>query len=240
MTAPDGLPFDAPGSTSDVPGHSFHAEFPGAVLAPSIAPSPSRIVPCGVRLKDAVLALAAARGTDVSALAAAGLLLRPDEAAPDPGESDETGSATLAVRLPIAAADQAIRRALAAAVTLADPGSRIVPAAEIERLEAVVETLGYRNKALAHALKRLSFQPLDGPITEVRDAAQLLGFINQWCFDEDQVRRRFRELAPVYHPDTGVAACRERMAQLIDARNLLVRHVRTVYSSGRWIGRRAV
>ncbi|PWC34614.1 hypothetical protein [Azospirillum sp. TSO35-2] len=199
-----------------------------------------RVVPCGARFRDAVLDLAAARGAGVPALTTAALLLAP-EGAPDPGIRDAGGEALLEVGSCAAfgtASDVAVRKALAAALALADPGARILPAEDVRRLEAAVETLGYRNKTLAHALQRLSFQPLDGRITEVRDAAQLFGFVNEWCFDEEQVRRRFRELAPVYHPDTGIVACRERMGQLLDARNLLVRHVRTVYSSGDWVARR--
>lgn len=169
-------------------------------------------------------------------LVAAALLLAP-KAGADPGLRDPEGEALLEVG-ETDASDGAIRKALAAALALADPGARILPGEDVRRLEAAVETLGYRNKTLAHALQRLSFQPLDGRITHVRDAAQLFGFVNEWCFDEDQVRRRFRELAPVYHPDTGIVACRERMGQLIDARNLLVRHVRSVYGSGDWMTRR--
>jgi hypothetical protein len=193
-------------------------------------------VPCGAHFRAAVLELAALRGVGVSALVTAALLLAPEGAA-DPGLQDSGGEAVLEVE-GVEAGDAAIRRALAAALALADPGARILPAEDVRRLEAAVETLGYRNKTLAHALQRLSFQPLDGQITEVRDAAQLFGFVNEWCFDEDQVRRRFRELAPVYHPDTGIVACRERMGQLIDARNLLVHHVRSVYSSGDWLAKR--
>ncbi|WP_345773884.1 hypothetical protein [Azospirillum endophyticum] len=170
------------------------------------------------------------------ALAAAALLLAPEGGA-DPGPRDAGGEGVLEVG-GTHAGDGAIRRALAAALALADPGARILPAEDVRRLEAAVETLGYRNKTLAHALQRLSFRPLDGRITDVRDAAQLFGFVNEWCFDEDRVRRRFRELAPVYHPDTGIVACRERMGQLIDARNLLVRHVRSVYGSGDWMAGR--
>ncbi len=237
MTAPDGLPFDTPDGPSAGAGHAFRVDFPMADPALPATRS-GRFLRCGARLKAAVLALAAARGSDASALATAALLLRPDDGAPDPGESDAEGSASLLLLRSVVAPDPAVRRALAAALVLADPAARIVPAADVGRLEAAVETLGYRNKALAHALKRLSFQPLDGRIVELRDAVQLFGFVNEWCFDEDRVRRRFRELAPVYHPDTGMVACRERMAQLIDARNLLIRHVRTVYSSGAWAARR--
>lgn len=199
-------------------------------------PAPGRSVPCGARFRVAVLELAALRGVGVPTLVTAALLLAPEGAA-DPGLSDSGGEAVLEVE-GVEASDAAIRKALAAALALADPGARILLAEDVRRLEAAVETLGYRNKTLAHALQRLSFQPLDGQITEVRDAAQLFGFVNEWCFDEDQVRRRFRELAPVYHPDTGIVACRERMGQLIDARNLLVHHVRSVYSSGDWLAKR--
>ncbi|RJF84693.1 J domain-containing protein [Azospirillum cavernae] len=230
MTIPDGVPFDA----LDLPSG-------GSAIAPHLiaeSPPPRRL-PCGVRLRDAVLALAAARGTDAGALALAAQLLLPD-GADDPGESDTEGAAVLVLRASVGGDDAALRRALAAAVALADPGFRVIPAGDVGRLEAAVETLGYRNKTLAHALKRLSFQPLEGQITEVRDAALMFGFLSEWCFDEDLVRRRFRELAPVYHPDTGVVACRERMAQLIDARNILIHHVRTVYASGAWVARRAL
>jgi len=224
MIVPDGLSHDAPEGT---PLRAALAGAPAALV---------RSVPCGVGLIQSVRALAALRETDVPALASAALLLMPDAAA-DPGEHDQDGTAFLTIHATITASDSAIRRALAAAVVLADPGFRILAAADVGRLEAAVETLGYRNKTLAHAVKRLSFQPLDGRILELRDAVQMFGFVNEWCFDEDQVRRRFRELAPVYHPDTGVVACRERMGQLIDARNLLVRHVRTVYGSGEWLAR---
>ncbi|MGA1855805.1 hypothetical protein VH569_07450 [Azospirillum sp. 11R-A] len=200
------------------------------------SPTPGRAVPCGARFRAAVLELAAARGAGVPMLVAAALLLAP-KAGADPGLHDPEGEALLEVG-ETDASDAAIRKALAAALALADPGARILPGEDVRRLEAAVETLGYRNKTLAHALQRLSFQPLDGRITHVRDAAQLFGFVNEWCFDEDQVRRRFRELAPVYHPDTGIVACRERMGQLIDARNLLVHHVRSVYGSGDWMARR--
>ncbi|MFP5513030.1 MAG: hypothetical protein ACLGJC_08115 [Alphaproteobacteria bacterium] len=198
-----------------------------------------RSLPCGARFRASVLELAAARGVGVPMLVTAALLLAPDGAA-DPGQHDAGGEVLLEVgsATPSDASDAAIRKALAAALALADPGARILPGEDVRRLEAAVETLGYRNKTLAHALQRLSFQPLDRRITEVRDAAQLFGFVNEWCFDEDQVRRRFRELAPVYHPDTGIVACRERMGQLIDARNLLVHHVRSVYGSGDWMAKR--
>ncbi|MBP2292321.1 hypothetical protein [Azospirillum rugosum] len=242
MTAPDGFPLDALDSRSDAPVRSEADLFPGsataAVAPPDAPPVATYAVSCPARFAAAVLTLARARGIDLSALASAALMLAPDRM-PDPGVPDEPDErAVLVLRLAPGLDDAAVRRALAAALALADPGLRLVPVAEVGHLEAAVETLTYRNKALAHALERVSFRPLDGPMTQVRDAAQLFGFVNEWCFDEDRVVKRFRELAPVYHPDTGVVACRERMAQLIDARNLLIRHVRTAYHSAAWADRR--
>lgn len=242
MTAPDGIPFDALDSRSDALVHSAEGFFPASAAGPAPRrPVPHTVgyaVPCRARFAAAVLTLAHARGVDASALAASALVLAPDRMADPgaPGEGEEW--AYLELRLAPGLDDAAIRRALAAALALADPDVRLVPAAEVGQLEAAVETLNYRNKALAHALERVSFRPLDGQVTHVRDAAQLFGFVNEWCFDEDRVVKRFRELAPVYHPDTGVVACRERMAQLIEARNLLIRHVRTAYASGAWSKRR--
>lgn len=240
MTPPDGFSLDALDSRPDAPWSAAPSVAAPSVAPPSVA---AYAVPCRAGFAAAVQALARARGVGVSALASCALLLvpdrMPDPGVPDPGIPDSAEErAVLALRLQPGLEAAAIRRALAAALALADPGLRLVPAAQLGHLEAAVETLTYRNKALAHALERVSFRPLDGPMTQVRDAAQLFGFINEWCFDEDRVVKRFRELAPVYHPDTGVVACRERMAQLIDARNLLIRHVRTAYRSGAWAERR--
>lgn len=239
MTAPDGFPLDALDDRSDVQGRSVVGAFPSAFADSNPARGVHSVlytVPCGARFRDAVLHLADRRGCEAAALAGAALLLGVD-AVPDPGIPEDDAPAFLELRLAPGLDDGAIRRALAAALGGAE-GWRLMPAAEVARLEGRIESLEYRNKALVNALERVSFQPLAGGLTQVRDAASMFGFANEWCFDEDRVVRRFRELAPVYHPDTGMVGCRERMAQLIEARNLLIRHVRTAYSSGEWVGRR--
>ncbi|HEY0832546.1 MAG TPA: hypothetical protein VGE72_01445 [Azospirillum sp.] len=250
MTAPDGFPMDALDHQSCV-GRSGVGRFgvhahPGAF--PAATPTTGRpgvhsvayTVPCSAALCSAVLDLAARRNVGVAELAGSVLLLTdPALRVPDPGAPEGEEASFLELRLQPGLDDPTIRRALATALALADPAAwRLVAEAEVARLETAVEKLDYRNKALSNALERVSFQPLDGKLTQVRDAASLFGFVNEWCFDEDRVVRRFRELAPVYHPDTGVVGCRERMAQLIEARNLLIRHVRTAYSSGAWVNRR--
>lgn len=235
MTAPDGLPLEPPAEPDGLARLAFFAGSVAAAPAAGGGRSVAYQVPCDGGLAARVSALAARRGSEPSALAAAALLLGGSRLAalaedPGPGESPVLVELRLAPGLD----DAAIRRALTLTLALADPAGGVVPADHAGRLEARVESLEYRNKALANALERVAFLPLDGQVSAVRDAAQIFGFANEWCFDEDRVVRRFRELAPVYHPDTGVVGCRQRMAQLIEARNLLIHHVRTVYSSGAW------
>ena len=204
-------------------------------------------VPCLAGFRSAVLALAKRRGVDASELVRMVLtLVTPALRAgiPDPGDSSSDdrdnqlrrhGAAlqpapsltpTLVLRLAPGLDPGEIRRALAVALALDDPkGFRLIPANEHNRLTASVEKLEYRNRALTSAIERLSFRPRTGRLS-VREAALMLGFANEHECDEHLVTRRFRELAPIYHPDTGIMPCRERMGQLIDARNLLVRHLR--------------
>jgi hypothetical protein len=220
MTAPDGLAAEVFDAFDADQAQATVLAFPGAFSATSPPPpvadntdAPAALLPAP--LAQALARLAEERGVAVQALLDAARLLIG-------GDGPQTAGA--AAELILAAAGRGPQR--------------LVPAADIEKRETRIEMLEYRNKALTGALERVSFQPLDGGVREVRDAAQIFGFANEWCFDEDRVTRRFRELAPVYHPDTGVVADRERMAQLIEARNLLIRHVRTAYPSGGWVGKR--
>lgn len=212
MTPPDGSAVEALGALDCDSAASPIGLFPGA-FRQAVASAPDTALPDDLAAE--LNALAQARGVEATTLLAAARLLS--------GE-DGPDAALLAAQLALAAAGRG--------------PSRLTPVAEVEKLQTRVETLEYRGRALTNALERVSFQVLDGGIRDVRDAAQVFGFANEWCFDEDRVTRRFRELAPVYHPDTGVVADRERMAQLIEARNLLIRHVRTAYAAGKWVGKR--
>lgn len=213
MTPPDGSAVEAFGALeTDAPATTVGL-FPGAFQHAPTADAETGGLPAD--LAAALIDVAKARGVEPAALLAAARLL---------SGGDEPDADVRAAELALAAAGRGPRR--------------LAPATEIERLQTRIETLEYRGRALANALERVSFQTLDGGIRDVRDAAQMFGFANEWCFDEHRVTRRFRELAPVYHPDTGVVADRERMTQLIEARNLLIRHVRTAYPAGKWAGKR--
>lgn len=90
---------------------------------------------------------------------------------------------------------------------------------EIGRLKEQLVTL-------RQALDRTSFRPLRGGVRTAAQAAYVLGMPSEWGLDEATVNARYRLLAPIYHPDGGQLADAERMAQLIEARNLLLRHLR--------------
>jgi hypothetical protein len=209
-------------------------------------------VPCQAGFRGSVLALARRRGIDAADLVRMVLVLVAPAvraSVADPGEPMAPGAAngndrdtplrrhagrppppgltpTLVLRLEPGLDHATIRQALAVALALDDPKDhRLTPTDEHNRLIASVEKLEYRNAALARAIDRLSFRPRPGRLS-LRDAAAMLGFASERDCDEQLVTRRFRELAPIFHPDTGILPCRERMAQLIDARNLLVKHLR--------------
>ncbi len=210
-------------------------------------------VPCQASFRGAVLALAKKRGVDTAELVRMVLtLVSPAVRAsvPDPGvqvpddgddplRSQTSGRRmvpalvpTLVLRLDPDLDHPTIRQALAVALALDDPKSyRLISLEEHSRLSSGVERLEYRNRALTNAVERLSFRPRPGRLG-LRDAALMLGFANEHDFDEQLVTKRFRELAPIFHPDTGIMPCRERMAQLIDARNLLIKHLRAIPSAG--------
>ena len=231
MTAPDGSAAEVldafdPDLPQSALSQSTVLAFPGAFSAGTPFSSPANTYPAHASPENARAALPDELATALEELAR---------------ERQVCTEALLSAARLLCGDDGAQADILAAETALAAAGRgprRLVNRADAARSETRIEMLEYRNKALTGALARVSFQPLDGGVREVRDAAQIFGFANEWCFDEDRITRRFRELAPVYHPDTGVVADRDRMAQLIEARNLLIRHVRTAYASGGWVGKR--
>jgi hypothetical protein len=204
------------------------------------------VVPCSAALRDAVLALAEARGTDPSSLARAALLMFGDRAAPEGGE--EGGGADfermvvvtaagrprtrlvrprLRLSLPADADPADARRALARLLAVADPAAwGLVPAAEAEEREAEARRHEDRARRLAEALSAVAFRPLPGGPRTVAQAAWMLGFQSEWGLTAEAVQRRYRRLAPIFHPDGGLLADGERMSQLASAKSLLLKQLK--------------
>ncbi len=191
-------------------------------------------VPCSAAFADAVRSLALRRAVNPAKLVHQVLDLtnwHVLQNTPDPGPGNPEGynghaRVTLWLDGPEELDAATVRRAMALALTLAGGGGLSPEQQERRRLQIQVDKLHYRNRALMSAIERLAFPPGDHPPQTVTEAAAMIGLVAERSFDEQRVTKRFRELAPVFHPDTGILPCKRRMALLIEARNLLIRHLR--------------
>ncbi len=204
----------------------------------------SYAVPCSSAFRDDILALAERRGVNIGSLARAVMLLVPAEAIraqPDPGEPEAWDRETvtlksgvsagkvwrrkprLQVRAGAALALADIRRALALALAM-DRGE-VALALEKNDLPSASKRL---NKAAAEIarLRRqvrvLSLEPLEHHVRSRADALYTLGFAPAARPDAVAVRRRYRVLAAIHHPDSGEGD-HKRMTQLNEAVQILCR-----------------
>ena len=137
-----------------------------------------------------------------------------------PAERAFLAEVPLSDRAELEAALDSAEQALAA---LQEPGTGDGRLAVAERdIAGLKEQLAI----LRQALDRVSFRPMRGGVRTAAQAAYVLGMPSEWGLDEATVNARYRLLAPIYHPDGGQLADAERMAQLIEARSLLLRHLR--------------
>ena len=83
------------------------------------------------------------------------------------------------------------------------------------------------NAQLRAALDHLAPKTLPRPPRTAAQAAWLMGFANEWGLTPEMVTGRYRQLARIFHPDTGIAADSSRMAQLTAARGVLMQHLKT-------------
>lgn len=199
-------------------------------------PRPSYAVACPSAFRDAVLDLAARRGATPGEIVRSIMLLVPSEAVaawPDPGEPAAGDRETVApksatgrpwrrkprlqVRLAEGHEPATIRRALSVALAMAggalamslEPGGSPRAAERLAAVEA-------ERRRLEAALGTLSFEPLPEGVRNRAEALHVLGFAPNAVPEVDLIRRRFRSLAAVFHPDAATGDHR-RMSQLNQA-----------------------
>ncbi|CAK0743371.1 hypothetical protein WCLP8_1430002 [uncultured Gammaproteobacteria bacterium] len=236
--------FNRSGSRQTTAQRDYDGPLVGLALpAPLPAPPQMRTVVyrvgCAESFRTALFALAERRGVEIPALITSTLavvepIVYGSIADPGDGRNDGTARTVLTLHLSPGFDHRIIRQILATSLALAGNGGfRLVAGGEIAQLRGTVEKLEYRNQALAKTVERLSFAPLSDEVAmTLREAVGILGLGEECYFDEQMITRQFRELAMIYHPDTGLAPSRQRMTQLIDARNLLVHHIRGPRSGG--------
>lgn len=210
---------------------------------------PTITAPCQHALLSAVESAAAARGMTVPALIRSCLTLVGPEALihlPDPGSPEpvdvshrtvtlKSGGTRrvrvvpkLRVRHPDPLDAATVRKAAWVAATVGgDDGARLITAGELNAVETEMSRCRLRLEQLTAALETLAFRPLRQPIRKPWQATYVLGFTHEWGLDTQTVNSRFRTLAPIFHPDTGLLSSAERMSQLLEARNFLLQHLRS-------------
>ena len=202
----------------------------------------SYAIPCASAFRDAVTALAERRRVNAGDLARSVLLLVPRDVVaryPDPGEPApddreqvvlKSGPSAnkpwrrkprLQVRLPDGFKIPEIRRALGMALAMEEGGVALT----LE--EGRKPKLGDRLKKaegevdrLKGAVMALAFEPLYNGIRTRADALNVMGFPPNARPDQKAIRARFRMLATIHHPDSGIGH-HERMTQLNEALSTL-------------------
>ncbi|MFD2264247.1 J domain-containing protein [Lacibacterium aquatile] len=95
----------------------------------------------------------------------------------------------------------------------------------VEPVKKSSGNLQSENERLRAALSRMAFRPLVGGVRSVGHATYVLGVPGAWGLDEAVIQARYRFLASIFHPDSGLIPDSERLRQLNDARSILLRHL---------------
>lgn len=219
-----------------------------AKSASSGAAGAAYVVPCTSAFRDAVLRLAEKRQASPSDLARAVLLLLPRDILArtvDPGEpvagdreriALQSGASRgrvlkrkprLQMRLPAGYAHADLRRALALALSMAEGEAELALVTEADRkAEAAVERardeLADENATLRGLIADLAMPVLPKGIATRAEALFVLGFPPTAVPDTGSIRRRWRRMAMIYHPDSAFGD-HDRMSQLNQALEKLTR-----------------
>lgn len=207
--------------------------------SPASTRGTSYIVPCSSAFRDRVARLAARRGASAADLARAVLLLVGADQltrVPDPGEPAaadrevielQSGASKgrvlrrkprIQMRLPAGHGDADLRRALALALQMAEGEAQLaVVTASDRKAEAAVgrarDGLAVENATLRQLVNDLATPVLERGVNSRSDALFVLGFPPSAVPDPAAVKRRWRRLAMIYHPDSAFGD-HERMSQL--------------------------
>lgn len=209
---------------------------------PSTVRKMSYAIPCSSSFRDAVLKLADRRHVNVGDIARSVMLCLPGEVideADDPGEPgiDDREDVTLKsgpsagkpwrrkprlqVRLPAGYKTVQIRKALGLALAVDAGAVRLSLASQdVPGMSTVIEGLQDENARLRTIIDAMQFQPIEAGVKTQAQALYILGYAPGDRPTYSGVKRRFRLLAAIYHPD-GARGDHNRMTQLNQAMSLI-------------------
>lgn len=191
-------------------------------------------VRCRQDLHQAVTEAARRAGTSPAQLVRCALAILPataleglsDPGAPRPRDAIRVGrrleTPLLRLRLPAGLTAVTIRRVLGFVVNMA--AGRTVPrdAVSAQAQERDLAAERAQGERLSEALAVLAGEPLKGGVRSRADALHVMRFPPDAKPMRDTVIARFRALAGVLHPDAGLVDHHGVMAQLLDARRILM------------------
>lgn len=213
-------------------------------MARSSKTKASYAIPCSTAFRDRMTRLADRQGVNVGDLARSVMLTVPSEtidAAEDPGDPQRGDRETitlksgpnagkpwrrkprLQVRLPGGLDPIRIRKALGLAWALSEGELRLVleESRSLTRDEEVAKLQDSLDRHRA-MIETLSFEKMPHGVRTRQEAAYILGFPPWESPTPETVRARYRVLATVHHPDSGVGDT-ERMSLLNQAMSFLKR-----------------
>ena len=202
----------------------------------------SYAVPCSSAFRDEVLKLADRRHVNVGDIARSVMLCLPASVitgAPDPGEPGvedredvtlKSGPSAgkpwrrkprLQVRLPAGYKTAQIRKALGLALAIDAGDVRLsVENRSDTPIADILADLQDENDRLRSIIEAIQFQPLEGGVRTQAQALYILGYAPGDRPTYSGVKRRFRLLAAIYHPD-GPRGDHARMTQLNQAMSII-------------------
>lgn len=192
-------------------------------------------VRCQRELHSAVVEAARRAGTSAVQLVRCALAILPPETLenlPDPGAPRPRDAARvgrrletpiLRLRLPVGLTASVVRRVLGFVVDTAAGRNMVMPTETGRALRRDLMAEKAQTERLSEALGVLAGEPLDGGVSTREHALHVLRFPPGAKPTPEALTRRFRALAGVLHPDVGMLDHHGVMAQLLDARRILMR-----------------
>ena len=184
----------------------------------------SYTIPCSSNFKAAVIQLANSHSVNVGDVARSILFLVPSfilKELPDPGEpnrndrepvSIQSGKKIgktwhrkprLQIRLQARFSPSIVRRALKLALDLHNNEAFLNVSDKPKQKPELNSGNALPFSEVRALVKTLGFKPLDRDIATIEDALHILGFAPRETVNKSSAEQRFRQLATIYHPDSG-------------------------------------